>query len=1363
MPPLISEDLDEQSSTGTGTATPSGEEPTIIVSVDVSSHSVSRESPRPAATNYDASAESQKALVEQEQAQSNAPNFEDYALGEQLQRSAEEGLSEQEGGSAAGADGEAEIPAPQKGVKEDVTMIDADLDVEAEPEEDMVEADAPVDNAEINNTEADADEDGDVEADQDRDAAPDGEDEQAVDIGGDEEDAQAESEADEADSESDDTSGSTEVDPESTAPPSKSATQSGSVSESGSGSESEAEEDDEEEVEDEIEEIKPDCMFCKQTDAADAGDDDLDLDCSECNNHAHLACAKEKDAVTDEDTEQWQCPDCDKKTAESESPKEQAARSKNSAPRLVRDLLPVTRGVQKPNSHSIFAQPLISEGEDGGRALRKRKSPTQEPVPIEKRRRKATERATAAAVSSVAMSVDGSTSTAMSTRRSSQMKSTKPTARVLQHRPFNKPPPHKFILAFRLDQPKIQAVLSKPPRPGRRRDRKVQQRKKEQKIPPPIYQPPVPKFPALPTHNLIFPSAFTDREAELNSKPYGGILSEPEADTSRSLPQLKDREIFEIARKEAEEERRRTSAAAEAEINGGVDTAPTPGTASSTAKPNRSTVSGPPSKIKCIQFGKHVIDTFYAAPYPEEYSHESRLFICEFCLKYLPSEFVAYRHKLKCPAKHPPGDEIYRDGTISVWEVDGRKKTEYCQCLCLMAKMFLGSKTLYYDVEPFLFYILTEYDELGYHFVGYFSKEKRPASQNNVSCILVMPIHQRKGYATFLIDFSYLLTRIEQKEGSPEKPLSDMGLTAYRSYWDLTISRHLLVLYASKTPFSTKTLMGRTGMTADDVIHSLERLYAFIKDPVTKTYAIRFDKKLYERIVDEFDRKGHRQLKTDLLVWTPYIMGRSDREILDGQGPLNALAPRSDDEGEEEAVEEAEEEEEIGVDSQTAASKAAKSVADDAEMVDTDMDAEQVSPRSSRKSSKAVSRHESIDAQPEDTADVQDPELVDELGHVAPGPPSTHALTGPVSTQLAAAALPEVKVNGFLNGTATSEEPPIDPQLQDTPAHDKENQAPAAPETDHDAIPTQQQDRGLKPQAAPSPPLTGYALAYRVHAIPPTRFQIDPPIPPSMLRRQKTNKRSATTAFGTPGKKINGAAESSSAGTNNVAVRSSPRHAAKSGAFATNPASGPASSVNGTSRGSASPKVPGTPVRRSGRRSGLVNVVATTDGSVDNEEDEEDAPAEEDDEATQPKTDADDADEDTAGEDDDQEDASSSSAEDEGSASGSADEEEAQTQTAAASDASDVESASADADEASGEEESEVDEEEQSGEDDPNDPDAEPDEDEESEESEENGGEPDANTADEDEDEDEDGDGEGDGEEGTEGDEDEDAEAEDDD
>lgn len=61
---------------------------------------------------------------------------------------------------------------------------------------------------------------------------------------------------------------------------------------------------------------------------------------------------------------------------------------------------------------------------------------------------------------------------------------------------------------------------------------------------------------------------------------------------------------------------------------------------------------------------------------------------------------------------------------MSVYEVDGKTNKVYCQNLCLLSKLFLDHKTLYYDVDPFLFYVLCEVDDGGAHIVGYFSKEK---------------------------------------------------------------------------------------------------------------------------------------------------------------------------------------------------------------------------------------------------------------------------------------------------------------------------------------------------------------------------------------------------------------------------------------------------------------------------------------------------------------------------------------------------------------------------------------------------------------------------------------------------------------
>ena len=46
-----------------------------------------------------------------------------------------------------------------------------------------------------------------------------------------------------------------------------------------------------------------------------------------------------------------------------------------------------------------------------------------------------------------------------------------------------------------------------------------------------------------------------------------------------------------------------------------------------------------------------------------------------------------------------------------VEQVDGKGHQVYCQNLCLLSKLFIEHKTLYYDTDPFLFYVLTEFQE----------------------------------------------------------------------------------------------------------------------------------------------------------------------------------------------------------------------------------------------------------------------------------------------------------------------------------------------------------------------------------------------------------------------------------------------------------------------------------------------------------------------------------------------------------------------------------------------------------------------------------------------------------------------------
>lgn len=581
---------------------------------------------------------------------------------------------------------------------------------------------------------------------------------------------------------------------------------------------------------------------------------------------------------------------------------------------------------------------------DGSRSLRKRKTPSADDVddasraPARKRWRASTvdeeeemQDGVPPAIAGLDGTVDDDASPRSRSGRPQRYQKRKQGARIVSH----SDDPKSLVVSIPITVSQWDEVernvLKKQKRRERDRLRRARNSRRTVTAEPEDYQ----HFPAVQTTMYANPFyAFPDRETdETKGRPYGGILTDGEAETTRTYPQDADRLAFQAARDQAELQWKEKMAQANGET------------------PARSKSAGPPSKIKCINFGQYEIDTWHAAPYPEEYSRNKHLYICEFCLKYMSSDYVAWRHKLKCSAKHPPGDEIYRNAvvnpetgvetTLSFFEVDGRRHPLYCQNLCLLAKLFLGSKTLYYDVEPFLFYIMTENDDFGCHFVGYFSKEKRgcaplpatlqnPVSDdsrdsqpngdtavdtdgldsvlsnpgNNVSCILVLPVHMRRGFGRVLIEFSYLLTKVEGKTGSPEKPLSDMGLVSYRSYWR-TVLCTLLLRYQERAAgahvgeqeISIVQIARETGMTPDDIISTLEALRFLVKDPITEQYALRLDYEYMREYVEKHEKKATITLDPARLCWTPYVMCKPTNLLTLGEEaaqPLQTVAPREE-------------------------------------------------------------------------------------------------------------------------------------------------------------------------------------------------------------------------------------------------------------------------------------------------------------------------------------------------------------------------------------------------------------------------------------------------------------------------------------
>ncbi|KAJ2917747.1 hypothetical protein MD484_g2637, partial [Candolleomyces efflorescens] len=256
-----------------------------------------------------------------------------------------------------------------------------------------------------------------------------------------------------------------------------------------------------------------------------------------------------------------------------------------------------------------------------------------------------------------------------------------------------------------------------------------------------------------------------------------------------------------------------------------------------------------------IQMGKHEVDAWYFSPYPKEYAHLPVLYICEFCLSFFPSHMMFSRHRQRCTMLHPPGNEIYRHEDISFYEIDGKRQ--------------LTCKTLYYDVTPFMYYVMAKRDSSGCHIIGYFSKEKESAENYNVACILTLPQHQRHGYGKLLIEFSYELSKKELKLGSPEKPLSDLGLLGYRAYWAETIIDLLLTIPEGES--SIDEIAQKTSITHADVMNTCTTLQ------LIKHYKGGHVICLNNQVMEKYNKtkaKKRRRIHPEFLKWKPPVFTR---------------------------------------------------------------------------------------------------------------------------------------------------------------------------------------------------------------------------------------------------------------------------------------------------------------------------------------------------------------------------------------------------------------------------------------------------------------------------------------------------------
>ncbi|EMC95843.1 hypothetical protein BAUCODRAFT_71885 [Baudoinia panamericana UAMH 10762] len=231
-----------------------------------------------------------------------------------------------------------------------------------------------------------------------------------------------------------------------------------------------------------------------------------------------------------------------------------------------------------------------------------------------------------------------------------------------------------------------------------------------------------------------------------------------------------------------------------------------------------------------VVLGNLHIKPWYPSFYPEDIIGGRKtdwLYVCQWCFCYT-SEIMKYSvHCKVCPLKDdaPPGEVIYEKDDFVIHEIDGEDHKLYAQNLSLLSKLFLDTKSVFFDVSTFLYYplILRSSPHPYGQVVGFFSKEKMSWDNNNVACILVFPPWQRRGLGQVLIAASYELGKREERFGGPERPLSALGKKGYINYWCGEVFRFLMACHLKRT-VSVKDISDGTYIMQDDVVAALREM-----------------------------------------------------------------------------------------------------------------------------------------------------------------------------------------------------------------------------------------------------------------------------------------------------------------------------------------------------------------------------------------------------------------------------------------------------------------------------------------------------------------------------------------------------------